>query len=95
VNYLALFVLLQVLDLMTTMIGLRLGAGEANPWVVGLMRVHNPLVCLMVAKAAALGWGVLCLIRKKPLAIRIVNYMFAGLVMWNLFVILRVLRVAA
>ncbi len=84
-NYLEVFVLLQVLDLLTTLVGFRVGAGEASVFISWLMRLTDPLSGLVIAKIIGLSWGAFCLWRRKPLAIRIANYFFAGVVVWNLY----------
>jgi len=48
----SVFVLLQVLDVLTTLIGLHLGAGEASLFISRLMRV-GPVPALMVSKILA------------------------------------------
>ncbi|MDP3001363.1 MAG: DUF5658 family protein [Bryobacterales bacterium] len=83
-NYLEVFVLLQLLDFLTTLVGLRVGAGEASPFISWLMQATTPLTGLMIAKLIGVAWGAFCLLRHKPFAIRLANYFFAGVVVWNL-----------
>ena len=94
-NYLEVFFLLQFLDFISTMIGLRLGAAEGSPFIAWLMRSSDPLTGLAVAKLIAFAWGALCLVRRKPLAIQMANYLFAGVVSWNLWQVLSLLRLPA
>ncbi len=91
-NYLEVFFLLQFLDFVSTLIGLRLGGAEGSPFIAWLMRSTDPFTGLAVAKVFAVGWGALCLIRHKPLAIRMANYVFAGVVSWNLCHVLNMLH---
>lgn len=79
----AVFFGLQALDVLTTLIGLRLGASEASLFVGRMMQL-GPVAGLFVAKAfavilasAALGFG-------RPRVIVLLNYWFAALVTWNL-----------
>jgi hypothetical protein len=84
-NYLEVFAVLQLLDLLTALIGLRVGANEASPFIAWMMRLMTPLAALTVAKCIAFGWCALCLYRRKPKAIHIANYFFCGVVLWNLW----------
>lgn len=83
------FAYLQVLDLLTTLVGFRIGAEEASPFGRLLFALHfSPVVALACIKAAAVVLAALCLWRKRQRVIRWVNYWYAGLVIWNLGVIL-------
>jgi hypothetical protein len=86
------FVYLQLLDFLTTLLGFRLGAAEASPFIRSLLYM-GPAVALALSKGIALGLGAFCLWRKKAHVIGWINYWYAGLVVWNLCVILRVLLV--
>ncbi len=91
-NYVEVFVLLQFLDSLSTLIGLRLGATEGNPFVAWLMRSTDPLMGLLAAKFLAIAWVVLCLVRRKPFAVKLANYFFAGVIFWNLHLVVNLLR---
>jgi hypothetical protein len=83
---LTVFVFLQILDVLTTLIGLRLGAGEASAFVGSLM--HLGLIPgLMISKILAVLLVLIALRRKKPQIVVIANIWFAGLVTWNLLLI--------
>jgi hypothetical protein len=83
---LSVFVFLQILDVLTTMIGLRLGAGEASAFVGSLM--HLGLVPgLMISKILAVLLVLIALRRKKPQIVVMANIWFAGLITWNLLLI--------
>jgi len=86
------FLYLQVLDFMTTLLGFRLGASEASPFIRTLIHM-GPAIGIACSKAIALGLGAFCIWRKKAHIIGWVNYWYAGLVVWNLCVIMRVLVV--
>lgn len=80
------FIFLQILDVLTTLIGLRLGAGEASAFVGRLM--HLGLVPgLMITKILAVLLVLIALRRKKPQIVVMANLWFAGLVTWNLLLI--------
>lgn len=81
------FIYLQLLDLLTTLVGFRLGAAEASPFVRMLMHL-GPAAGVMASKVVALGLGAVCVHTKKPHLIRLVTYWYGGLVVWNLAVML-------
>jgi len=89
--YLEIFVYLQLLDFMTTMVGLYLGASEASPFIRSLMS-WGPALGLMSSKLIALTLAGFCLWSRKHHIIRWINYWFAAVVVWNLCVILVVAR---
>ena len=77
------FVLLQVLDLVTTLAGLRLGGAELNPFITSLMQITEPAIGLIVAKMVAFGMGGFFIWKHQTRLIRRINYVFAVLVVWN------------
>lgn len=81
------FVYLQLLDLLTTLLGFRLGAAEASPFIRLLMHA-GPAAGLIVSKVLALGIGALCIYLNKRHVIRWISYWYGGLVVWNLMVLL-------
>ena len=85
-----LFIYFQALDLVTTLLGLKLGASEASPFVCLLIQA-GPFVGLFFSKLLALGLGGACLYLKKHHLLRWVSYWYAALVMWNLMVMLATL----
>jgi len=81
------FVYLQLLDLLTTLVGFKLGAREASPFIRLLMHA-GPAAGVLVSKLLALGLGAICLHYKKNHLIRWVSYWYGGLIVWNLMVLL-------
>ena len=81
------FVLLQVLDLITTLVGLRMGGTELNPFIASLMRITEPAIGVLVVKAFGFGLGGYFVWKQKTRLIRRINYLFALLVIWNVVVI--------
>jgi len=81
------FVYLQLLDLLTTIVGFRLGAVEASPFIRTLMHA-GPVIGVVVSKVLALGIGALCVVVNKAHIIRWISYWYAGLIVWNLMVML-------
>jgi len=76
---------------MTTLIGMRVGLGEASPFIRSLM-AWGPAAGLALSKVVAFGLCGLCIWLNKRHVVRWINYWFAGLVVWNMVLIARVLR---
>src|ERR1035441_2644047 len=58
------FIYLQLLDLLTTLVGFKLGAREASPFIRMLMHA-GPAAGVLASKFLALGPGAVCLYYKK------------------------------
>jgi hypothetical protein len=82
-----IFIYLQLLDLLTTLVGFKLGASEASPFIRLLMHA-GPATGVLVSKLVALGLGALCVYLKKQHLIKWATYWYGGLVVWNLMIIL-------
>ena len=82
-----IFIYLQLLDLLTTLIGLKLGAVEGSPFIRLLMHA-GPLAGVALSKILALALGGLCVYCKKYRLMRWASYWYGGLVVWNLMVAL-------
>jgi Domain of unknown function (DUF5658) len=80
------FVCLQALDVITTLIGIRIGAQEANIVVARLMDL-GPTTGLLVAKLLGILIIIAVFVRGKVRLIRLLNLWFAGIVTWNLVLI--------
>jgi len=89
-RWVAIFVYLQILDVLSTLIGFSLGNTEASPFVRLLIQ-WGPVTGLVLSKAVALGLVAACFALKRMRMIRFINYWYAGLIVWNLFVVLNVL----
>src|SRR5678815_1965060 len=89
-GWIGAFLYLQVLDVLTTLVGFSLGNAEASPFV-RLMIQWGPVTGLVVSKLVAIGLAAVCLAFKKPSLIRVINYWYAALVIWNLYTVLAVL----
>ena len=81
------FIYLQILDLLTTLVGFKMGAAELSPFIRILMYL-GPATGVIASKAIALGLGGLCLYLRKPHLLRWASYWYGGLVVWNLGVLL-------
>jgi len=84
---LSVFVALQVLDILTTLLGLQMGAEEASIFLNRLMHV-GPLTALLLAKILAVALVSTALRMKRPRVVIFLNYWFAAVVTWNLAQIL-------
>jgi len=82
------FVYLQILDYLTTLVGFRLGASEASPFIAKLIHSSSPAIGVGLSKIAGIGIGGLCVATHRARLIGWINYWYAGLVVWNLCVIL-------
>jgi hypothetical protein len=82
-----IFIYLQVLDLLTTLVGFKMGAAEASPFI--RMLVHaGPVAGVALSKLIALGLAGLCLYAGKNKILRLATYWYGALVVWNLVIIL-------
>jgi hypothetical protein len=82
-----MFVVLQVLDILTTLLGLQLGAQEGSMFLGRLMRA-GPVAALLIAKILAVLLVAVAMRFKRPRIVVFLNYWFAGVVSWNLGVII-------
>jgi hypothetical protein len=88
------FVFLQVLDILTTLIGLQMGAREASIFIGRLMQV-GPVAALLIAKLFAVLLVAAALRFKRPRLVVFLNYWFAIVVSWNLAMIVWSLTAAS
>lgn len=85
--YIELFLYLQLLDFLTTLVGLRIGLHEFSPFVRHIMQL-DPALGLALSKLIAFGLAAFCLWTRRVYLIRWINYWYAVLVVWNLCLIL-------
>ena len=88
---LEVFLYLQVLDVMSTLIGFSLGNAEASPFIRLLIR-WGPLAGLAASKLFAAALVLVCYRTGRVKLIRWINYWFAALIVWNLYTTLVVLN---
>jgi len=81
------FVALQMLDILTTIMGIRMGASEGSYFVGRLMRA-GPMAALLIAKILAVAMVALALKFKRPRIVVFLNYWFAAVVTWNCILIM-------
>ena len=80
---LTVFVFLQILDILSTLLGLQLGAKETSVFLARLMHL-GPLAALLIAKILAVALVATALKMKRPRVVVFLNYWFAAVVTWNL-----------
>ena len=81
------FIYLQLLDVLTTLVGFKLGAAEASPFIRVLMHI-GPAAGVVASKVLGLGTAAICIYTRKHHLIRWITYWYGGLVVWNLMVLL-------
>ena len=86
-SFTQIFVYLQLLDLLTTLVGFRMGAAEASPFIRTLMHV-GPTFGVALSKVVALAIGGVCVWANRPHLIKWITYWYGGLVVWNLMIML-------
>jgi hypothetical protein len=84
---LTLFVALQTLDILTTIMGLRMGAGESSIFLARLMQM-GPMTALLISKIFAVFLVAAALRMQRPRIVVFLNFWFAAVVTWNLGLIL-------
>jgi len=89
-RWVIIFLYLQLLDVLSTLIGFSLGNTEASPFIRLMIR-WGPVAGLALSKAVALGLIAACFAMKRMRIIRFINYWYAGLIFWNLLVVLNAL----
>lgn len=83
---LAVFVFLQMLDILTTLMGLRAGAQEASLFIGRLMNT-GPVAGLLISKIFGVLLVAAALKFHRGRVIVFLNYWFALVVTWNLIMI--------
>ena len=82
-GYLLVFACLQLLDLITTLIGFRLGGVEVSPFTRWLTEI-GPAAGVALSKGIAILIAGMCIWFHKEQVVRWANYYFAALVLWNM-----------
>ena len=82
------FVYLQILDYLTTLVGFKLGASEASPMIAKLIHSSSPAIGVGLSKIVGIAIGGVCVATQRLRLVGWINYWYAGLVVWNLCVIL-------
>ncbi len=86
-DYMRLFIYLQILDFLTTLVALKLGLDEASPFIRMLLR-WGPWIAVATSKFIAIGLAGASIALNRQHLVRKINYWYASVVVWNLFNIL-------
>jgi hypothetical protein len=78
------FLYLQALDFLTTMVGFKIGAREASPFIVRLIHLSSPAMGVAASKAMALTIAGICVATGRVRLLSRANYWYAALVVWNI-----------
>ncbi len=81
---LSLFIYLQLLDILTTILFLKLGLHEAS-WLVAALIRWSPMLGVIVAKMGTIFLALIAVRYHKDRLMRLVNWGYGGVVAWNLF----------
>lgn len=87
VQALHIFMYLQLLDFITTLVGFRVGAAEASPFVAGLVHLSSPELGVGVSKLLAFALAAYCVCTRRPRLINWINFWYGAVVIWNLCMI--------
>jgi len=79
-------IVLQLLDFLTTLAAVALGGTEQNPLVAHIMALGS-VRGLLVSKLIVIGLAAVGARMRKEKGIRWANFVFAGIVAWNLTII--------
>ena len=85
--YVQVFIYLQLLDFLTTLVGFRFGAAEASPFIRMMMH-FGPAAGVAFSKVVALGLGAVCVALNRHYLLRWISYWYCGIIVWNLSIIL-------
>ena len=80
---LIVFLYLQILDFLTTVVAIKFGFAESSPFIRWLMH-SNMTMGLAESKLVGVGLAVLCVLVDRGHLIRWINRWYALLVVWNL-----------
>ncbi len=77
------FLYLQILDFLTTMVGIKYGFVESSPFIRWLMHADMTRG-LAESKMVAVGLAVICVLVDRGHLVRWINRWYAVLIIWNL-----------
>ena len=87
-----LFFVLQLLDVLTTLIFRSMGLAETNPLVGHLMDQFGTLGGLLIVKTVAIAIGLACQMASHPGFVRKINWVYAAIVAINFLTICNAVR---
>jgi hypothetical protein len=80
---LVFFVILQLFDSASTLVGFKLGLGEGNPVVRSILPSMGPIGGILISKTVALALVAACFALGRSTIISKVNRWYVALVLWN------------
>jgi hypothetical protein len=80
------FLGLQILDVLTTLIGLHFGAQEGSTFIGHLLQT-GPLSALIISKILAAGLAAFAVFLNRKRLLVFLNFWFAAVVVWNMIAI--------
>src|SRR4051812_26109890 len=83
---LTIFFSLQILDVLTTLLGLSAGASEGSIFVARFLQL-GPVTGLVLAKGIATALAAAALLLRRERLVRFINFWFVAVVGWNLVII--------
>jgi hypothetical protein len=81
------FLGLQILDVLTTLIGLHLGAQEGSAFIGHLLQT-GPLTGLIISKILAAGLAAVAVFLNRKRVLVFLNIWFGAVVAWNVLAII-------
>jgi hypothetical protein len=78
----SLFLALQILDVLTTLVGLHLGAQEGSAFIGHLLQT-GPVSGLIISKILAAGLAAFAVFLNRKRMLVFLNFWFAAIVAWN------------
>lgn len=85
---LQLFILLQMMDITTTLVAIAMGGGEKNP-IVGYFMNAGPIAGLLISKSVVIALACGGAFLQKYNGIKCANAVFSAVIVWNVTVIFR------
>lgn len=85
---LQLFILLQLIDIATTLVAIGMGGGEKNP-IVGYFMSAGPITGLLISKSIVIALACSGAFLQKYNGIKCANAVFSVIIAWNVTVIFR------
>jgi len=85
---LTLFIILQLMDFLTTLVAIAMGGAEQNPLVQAFFTLP-PVYGLALSKLVVISIAVAGYYVGKHRGIRTANYAFSAIIIWNISIICR------
>ena len=83
----AWFFVMQFLDVLTTIIGLKIGLSEVNPFVTAFFPFFGPIFGVLASKIVTVSTFYWFFLRKRPRLMDLATKLFVIVVAWNIVII--------